>query len=246
MGKYEVCRMLGRGRSAAVYLARHAELGEYRAIKQAPRICGSYLNFRREAHILEAVRAPGIPRVYGVEEDWQYAYLIEEYLEGDSLYDLVSDMGHVPLATAIQYGIGVCRLINILHTARPRAVLHLDIQPKNLIIYRDTVKLIDFDRATFLGETGKIPFRYGTAGFAAPEQYAGDPPDERTDVYAIGAVLYYMWTGGCPGECASIPKGIAGWQLCRIIFSCLRRDRRKRFPSVVRLCEALERIRDGL
>ncbi len=204
------------------------------------------MNFLREARILHAVGTSGIPRVYGVEQDWQYGYLIEEYLEGVSLSTLISEQGHLSQAMTVRYGIGICRLINVLHTARPCAVLHLDLQPKNLIIEHDMVKLIDFDRACFSAEAGEHDSRCGTVGFAAPELYTGAPLDERTDIYAIGAVLYYMLTGRHPGKCAAFPEGRTGWQLCRVIFSCLRRNPKRRYPSVARLCEALEGILKGL
>ena len=121
------------------------ELEEYRAIKQVAKTCTDYSQFRKEALILKTIRHPGIPIVYDLEEDEDYSYLIEEYLEGDSLYALISETGHFSKAMTIRYGIQICHLVNILHSARPTPILYLDLQPKNLIICHDTVKLIDFD-----------------------------------------------------------------------------------------------------
>lgn len=239
-GKYELRRVLGCGKSGTVYLAWHKDLEEYRAIKQVPKTCADYSQFRKEALILKDIRHPGIPVVYDLEEDGQFSYLIEEFLEGDSLYALVSGMGHLSRAMTIRYGIQICRLVTILHSAKPTPVLYLDLQPKNLLVCHDTVKLVDFDHAVHVNEAEYLKKRYGTVGFAAPEQYTGDILDERTDIYAIGAVLYYMLTGTFPGKHPKYPKERIDRPMEQIIRTCLQREPHRRYASVVRLCEALE------
>ncbi len=234
--------MLGRGRSGTVYLARHKELEEYRAIKQVSKSCTDYHQFRKEALILKNIRHPGIPVVYDLEEDEDFSYLIEEFLEGDSLYALVSGMGHFSQAMTIRYGIQICHLVKILHSVRPTPVLYLDLQPKNLLVCHDTVKLVDFDHAVYLDEAEYLKKRYGTIGFAAPEQYNGDVLDERTDIYAIGAVLYYMLTGSFPGNHPGYPRTLISPSIARILRTCLRREPKRRYGSVEQLCKALEEV----
>lgn len=244
-GKYQLCRILGRGRSGIVYLAKHIDLEEYRAIKQVPKTCAEYGQFRREALILKSIRHPGIPIVYDLEEDELNSYLIEEFLEGDSLYALVSDMGHFSKAMTIRYGIQICHLVNILHSARPNPILYLDLQPKNLLICHDTIKLIDFDHSVHLNEAEQMTMRYGTVGCAAPEQYSGDILDERTDIYAIGAVLHYMLTGRYPemGRVSlAAPKDRTDRELARILRTCLQADKTKRYESAEQLCEKLSAV----
>ena len=249
-GKYQLCRVLGRGRSGTVYLAKHKDLEEYRAIKQVPKTCVAYSQFRQEALILKSIRHPGIPIVYDLEEDESYSYLIEEYLEGDSLYALISDMGHFSRAMTVRYGIQICHLVHILHSARPNPILYLDLQPKNLLLCHDVVKLIDFDHAVHLRDAEHLTLRYGTIGCAAPEQYTEDVLDERTDIYAIGAVLFYMLTGHYPGEeSGAFPvwkaseinvMDSADRSLMRVIRRCLKTEKNKRYPSAEQLCRALE------
>lgn len=123
-GKYQLCRILGRGRSGTVYLAKHKDLEEYRAIKQVAKACVDAGQFRKEALILKCIRHPGIPVVYDLEEDEDFCYLIEEFLEGDSLYALVSDMGHFSKAMTVRYGIQICHLVNILMYAMVRIQNH--------------------------------------------------------------------------------------------------------------------------
>ncbi len=209
-----------------------------------------YRQFRREALILKGLRHPGIPIVYDLEEDEQYSYLIEEFLEGNSLYALVSDMGHFSKAMTIRYGIQICRLVNILHSARPNPILYLDLQPKNLLVCHDTIKLIDFDHAIHLCEAEHLTMRYGTVGCAAPEQYSGDVLDERTDIYAIGAVLHYMLTGQYPeqesGHRALQLPDMAERRLMRIIRTCLQKEKKRRFQSAEELGRELKRLEEQI
>ena len=178
-----------------VYLATHLVLDEKRAIKRISKASQAYSRFRQEGLIMKSIRHPGIPIVYDFEEDESYGYLIEEYLEGDSLFDIVREQGALSAARTVSIGIQICHLVHHLHSARANPILYLDLQPKNLLLCRGTVKLVDFGRAALAGETGGA---VGTPGCAAPEQYAGEVPDERTDVYGVGAVLYFLRTGSMP------------------------------------------------
>ena len=241
-GKYQLCRILGQGKSGTVWLAKHKELEEYRAIKQVPKACSDYRQFRQEALILKSLRHPGIPIVYDLEEDEHFSYLIEEFLEGDSLYALVSDIGHFSKAMTVRYGIQICRLVNSLHFAKPYPILYLDLQPKNLLLCDNTIKLVDFDHAVHLSEADRLTKRYGTVGCAAPEQYSGGELDIRTDIYAIGAVLYYMLTGQYPGDRPAFPRTKIDRRIGKILRVCLQKDKAKRYESAAQLCEALEQI----
>ncbi len=241
-GKYQLCRTLGHGQSGTVYLAKHLSLEEYRAIKQIPKTNTEYKRFRREALILKSIRHPGIPIVYDLEEDEHFCYIIEEFLEGDSLYALVSRMGHFSKTMTIQYGIQICHLVNTLHSARPNPILYLDLQPENLLICHDSVKLVDFDHAIHLNEADRLTKRYGTIGCAAPEQYTDAVLDERTDIYAIGAILYYMLTGYFPESMPSYPREQIDQSMASVIHRCLKKDTCQRYQSVTQLCKKLEKL----
>ncbi|MGN0157922.1 MAG: serine/threonine protein kinase [Brotaphodocola sp.] len=240
-GKYQICRELGRGRSGTVYLAKHMELEEYRAIKRVPRSCADYEQFKNEALILKSIRHPGIPIVYDifVSEEEDCFYLIMEFLSGSSLFAYVSDMGHLSKAMTIRYGIQICHLVHILHSAKPTPILYLDLQPKNLLVCNDTIKLIDFDHSVPINEAEKLTKRYGTVGYAAPEQYTGETLDVRTDIYAIGTVLYYMLTGTYPESPLSVMGKQIDRTMAQIIRICLSVEKERRYPSVEELCEAL-------
>ena len=243
-----MCRVLGCGRSGTVFLAKHMELDEYRAIKRVPKTFVDYELFRKEALILKGIRDQGIPIVYDLAEDDQYSYLIEEYLEGDSLYALVSESGHCSSVMTIHYGIQICHLVHIMHSTMPTPVLYLDLQPKNLLLYNNTIKLIDFDHAVYADEVERMEERYGTIGCAAPEQYSGDVLDGRTDIYAIGAVLYYMLTGHFPGEMIRPEQvklsGVTERRLMRVIRKCLHTEMSRRYQSALDLEQELQKLWD--
>lgn len=199
-----------------------------------------YEQFCKEALILKSIRHPGIPIVYDLEDTADYSYMILEFLEGDSLYALVSHMGHFSKAVTIQYGIQICCLVSILHSVRPTPILYLDLQPKNLLVCHDVVKLIDFDHSVHMDEAETIRERYGTVGCAAPEQYTDDVLDERTDIYAIGAVLYYMLTGNYPEYPVHCPNNLVDRDMAQIIRTCMKKEKSKRYQSVEELRLHLE------
>lgn len=128
---------------------------------------------------------------------------MEEFLEGESLFALVSRRGSLSKAETVSYGIQLCRIISYLHHSADNPILHLDLQPKNILLCQDVLKLIDFDQAVFKSCGRRAARRCGTAGCAAPEQYTDEPLDEQTDIYAIGALLFYMRKGMFPnaGAC---------------------------------------------
>ena len=180
-GKYRLCRKLGTGRSGTVYLAYHTELEEYRAIKVVPKSMVDYETFRKEALFLKTLRHPGIPIVYDILFDPNNMGLVEEYLEGESIYNLVKRLGRLSKKTAVDIGIQICRIIQFMNSL-DNPILYLDLQPKNLLVCEGVVRLTDFDHAQYAKDVRAFGERYGTVGFAAPEQYLGEPLDCRTDV----------------------------------------------------------------
>jgi len=118
-------------------------------------------------------------------------------------------------------------------------ILYLDLQPKNLIVCNGTVRLIDFDHAQYAEDVLTFGERYGTAGFAAPEQYLGEALDCRTDVYAIGALLYFMCRGEAPGRDFTLGTSGVTWELDRIIRGCMAQEKEERYQSAGELEQAL-------
>jgi serine/threonine protein kinase len=243
-GKYQLYGILGTGRAGTVFLAVHLGLEEYRAIKRVPKSFLKYEHLRREALVLKELRHPGIPIIFDVEEDEFYSYLIEEYLEGESLYDLVKKQGHLSRELAISYGIQLTSIISYLHLAGPNPILHLDLQPKNLLLCHDTVKLIDFGLASSVDDANMPGERYGTVGCAAPEQYSKDGVlDERTDIYAIGAIIHYLFTGEFP-KLPYKPASSMDADLAAVMKGCIKKEKEERFSSAQELGTRLGQLKN--
>lgn len=206
------------------------ELETYRAVKVVPKTLVDYETFKREALFLKTLRHPGIPLVYDVEEDLNYSYLIEEYLEGLSMFTLVQSRGKLSTEAAVDFGIQICRIIQFMNNLKD-PILYLDLQPGNLLVCENMVRLTDFDHAQYAEDVRSFGERYGTAGFAAPEQYRGEPLDCRTDVFAIGALLYFMCYGKVPGTEAEFEDSECNRELDRIIRGCMAPDKEERYKS---------------
>ncbi|WP_124068177.1 serine/threonine-protein kinase [Clostridium sp. E02] len=244
-GKYQLCGILGTGQEGCVYLSVHLGLEEYRAIKRVPKSFLNYEQFRREALVLKELRHPGIPIVYDVEEDESYSYLIEEYLEGESLYDLVKSQGHLSRELTIFYGIQLASIISYLHLAGSNPILHLDLQPKNLLLCQCQLKLVDFGLAGSIDQANMPGDRYGTVGCAAPEQYLKDGIlDERTDIYAIGSILHYLYTGRFP-TLPFQPDSSMNKDLAAVIRTCVQEEKEERFSSANELLERLNQLKNA-
>ena len=192
--KYQIIKVLGHGGTADVFLSLHTKLNTLRAIKRIRKDHILYSQLLNEAHILKNLCHSCIPTIFDFEEDDEYSYIIEEYIEGQSLKVLKSQFEHISEEVIIQFAIQLCDLMQYLYSIH-NPVLYLDLKPDNIIISNKQVKLIDFGAASLKSETGKRKYSLGTKGFAAPELYSGHTPDERTDVYGIGTLMYYMVTG---------------------------------------------------
>ena len=234
---------MGAGRTGTVWKAVHLGLNEYRAIKCVPKTHKDYEEFRREALVLKELKYPGIPLVYDLEEDSHYFYLIEEYLEGNSLYDLIKDQGPFQERDAVRYGRQICSLVEYLHHSCDKPILHLDLQPKNLMLWKDTMQLIDFDHAGEADNASLQKERYGTAGCAAPELYTTDQSlDQRTDIYAIGAVLHFMLYGTLNAGAGTDCRAEVSKPLQNVIRKCMEPDMELRYQTAAETGKALGQL----
>lgn len=186
--RYELLSELGSGAAGKVYLARHLKLETYRAIKCISKTRSMPSSILSEANILAKLRHPGIPIVYDIEEDEAFYYIIEEYVEGESLEKLLWNTS-VSQEYMIQIGIQLCGIVSFLHSQKPFPVLHQDLKPSHIIVCGNQVKLIDFGIASYITSRGKNYQNYGTKGFAAPEQYGEYELHTVSDIYAIGAIF---------------------------------------------------------
>lgn len=241
--------MLGHGASANVYLAEHLLLQSLRAIKRIAKSNVLYQYTLNEAHILKNLRHPNIPIIYDIEEDGQYLYIIEEYIEGESLKSYRLKQDHIQEDVIVNYSIQICELIGYLHS-REQFILYLDLKPQNIIVSNNTIlKLIDFGSAT--EKNHAEIYSLGTKGYAAPEQYTGVNIDVWSDVYGIGMLMFYLVTGEIFYDKNNCLKNIEDVGSCskelkQIINKCLKFNPLQRYQTVHILYSKLLHISKGL
>jgi len=207
IGPYRVLFRLGSGGMGEVWRARDNRLGRDVAIKvlspETVRDPDRMRRFAMEAKAASSLKHPNILTVHEVGESEFGPYLVTEYVEGDTVRGLLND-GPLPLAKAVDVALQAAEGVASAHAV---GIAHRDIKPENLMVNREgVVKILDFGLAKLLrpGEDGADAAHtaagmiIGTAGYLSPEQLRGDKASERSDVFALGVVLYEMATGENP------------------------------------------------
>ena len=265
IGNYVIQRELGRGGMGVVYLAQDVRLGRTLAIKalspaysHSPTVRQRLLN---EAKMAAALSHPGIATVYALEEIDGELYMACEYVPGAPLRALV-ESGPLPIADVIDIGLQLARALSEAHT---KGIVHRDIKPENVIkTPSGVIKVLDFGlaRAEYamqprLTQTGML---VGTPAYLAPEQARGLEADYRTDIFALGLLLYELASGTNPFAAGTIPATIARIvnedppllsevqpqsvpELDRIVHRCLQKDPLARYRSTQEIVVDLELLR---
>lgn len=201
--RYRVLRHVATGGMAAVYAAEDEVLGREVAVKILDGVDGDAevaAAWRREAQAVAGLGHPGIAGIFDAGTDEQTSFIVMELVPGRTLRDLLRERGRLGPAAATAL---VAQVADALAAAHRQGVVHCDVKPQNILVTPDgAAKLVDFGIAraanatrTLLG--GEI---HGSAAYLAPEQVRGERVDGRTDVYALGAVLYELLTGRQPFE----------------------------------------------
>ena len=211
IGRYEIRQLLGRGGMATVYLALDPRFQREVAVKVLPR---AYLNdpmfrarFQREAQTVAALEHPAIVPVHDFGEEDGRLYLVMAYMTGGSLADRLQE-GPLSPADAARV---LRRISSGLDQAHKQGIVHRDLKPANILFDRyDNAYLSDFGIAKLAQATSNLTGDgvIGTPSYMSPEQARGnDDLDGRSDIYALGAILYTMLCGNVPYE-AETPIGV--------------------------------------
>src|SRR5919201_2441205 len=201
-GRYRLESKLGSGGMSTVYLARDETLERWVAAKVLHREISDQPDqierFRREARAVAQLSHPNVVSVIDAGEDGGYPYIVFEYVDGETLKDRIDRLGRLPVDEAAAYAIEVGRGLAAAHARR---LVHRDVKPQNVLIDSEgRAKVTDFGiarslEADGLTQTGRV---LGTTDYVSPEQAMGRGVDARTDVYALGVLLYEMLTGEVP------------------------------------------------
>ncbi|HET7707609.1 MAG TPA: protein kinase [Thermoanaerobaculia bacterium] len=268
LGPYEVLSPIGAGGMGQVFKARDTRLGRSVAIKVLPAEFADNpqlrLRFEREAKTISQLSHPNICALFDVGEN----YLVMELLEGETLAERIA-RGALPLEQVLRYGMQIAEALDRAHKA---GIVHRDLKPGNVMLTRSGAKLLDFGLAKSapaaaaaqgnvtelkpITEEGAI---VGTVQYMAPEQLEGLDADARTDIFALGQILYEMLTGRrafigktrtslVAAIMAAQPERIVNLQpltpasLEAVIVRCLEKEPNERFQCAADLRWALARV----
>lgn len=227
IGKYTIIKPLGQGGEGSVYLARDEALQRLVAVKEVHGCHEEKIesdNHAKEADFLKHLQHPMLPVVHDLLWKNGSCYLVMEYVQGITLHEYIERNGYVEKDTACAWTGQLLDILEYLHTRKP-PVVYRDLKPGNIMVCPDgRLKLIDFgaaQRRSFGGKADRV--MAATPGYGAPEQFGQEEKvclgqnrqsveevseyprrkayaDERSDIYALGKVLYYMVTGAEPAR----------------------------------------------
>ena len=259
-GRYRIVGLLGRGGMGEVYRAEDLKLGQPVALKFLSKEVTDHADrlarFHQEVRLARQVSHPNVCRVHDIAETGGQHFLSMEYIDGEDLASLLRRIGRLPSDKALELARQLCAGLAAAHD---RKVLHRDLKPANVLIDgRGRAHLADFGLANLTDQRRDAREIAGTPGYMAPEQQEGREVTTRTDVYALGLVLYEMFTGkraltvdgaslggraqnGAPPASPSTHVPDLDPAIERVILRCLERDPARRPPSAIAVAAAITR-----
>lgn len=257
--KYEILTLIGRGGMSKVYLARDKRLNKQWAVKEIQKKARDKNNeivvqsAIAEANMIKQLDHPSIVRIVDIIDNPDVIYIIEDYIEGETLNTILEENGAQPQELVIEWAMQICEALEYLHTRKP-AIIYRDMKPSNVMLKPDgNIKIIDFGIAReykeqSLGDTVSL----GTKGYAAPEQFGGKgQTDARTDIYCLGVTLYHLVTGHSPCDPPYEIYPIRHWNpqldpgLEAIVEKCTQLNPNDRYQSCSELLYALQHYQEN-
>src|SRR3954451_8961331 len=201
-GRYRIVAILGKGGMGEVYRAEDLVLDQQVSLKFLPEAVAhnerALERFRNEVRIARQVSHPNVCRVYDLGEMEGLYFLSMEYVDGEDLGSLLRRIGRLPGDKALEIARKLCAGLAAAHE---KGVLHRDLKPANVMLDgRGQVLLTDFGLAGLAGQIDGAEVRNGTPAYMAPEQLSGEEVTIKSDIYALGLVLYEIFTGKLPFE----------------------------------------------
>jgi serine/threonine protein kinase len=196
--KYRLERKIAEGSMSSVYLCTNIELGNKWIAKH---VDIKYAGYIYEEEILKKLNHMSLPKIIDICKDDTGIYIIESYIEGISLQKKLDNFKSFNIDKVIEYSLQLCEVLIYLHNMKPKAIIHKDIKPSNIIITEyDKLILIDFGISEELGGVNS-GLNAGTNAYASPEQLVSSMEnDTRGDIYSLSILIYQMLTGQLPGS----------------------------------------------
>ncbi len=244
--RYKMIDLIGTGGSSQVFLAENLPTGSLVAVKAVSRN-EDRRHLMAEKELLKGLRHSSIPVIVDICEDEKGLYLIEEYVEGTALNNLVGELSEEAIKDIM---LQLSDVLVYLHTSFEEPIIYRDMKPDNIIRMKNgRIKLIDFGIAIKSSQwKDKTADHYGTRGYAAPEQISFAQADERTDIFSLGVCIYYLLTGKNlthpPYRLEPIKDLMASLdeELAAIITKCIQTMPSKRYQSARRIGDDVRSI----
>ena len=252
--KYEILKLIGEGGMSKVYLAMDKRLNKSWAVKEIEKKAKDRNNeivvqsAIAEANMIKQLDNPAIVRIVDIIDNGNVIYIIEDFVEGETLEALLDADGAQPEELVVEWGKQLCEAFDYLHTRTP-PIIYRDMKPANVMLTPEgKLRVIDFGIAREYKEHNlKDTTSLGTRGYAPPEQFGGKT-DARSDIYSLGVTLFQLVTGRDPCLASTElkpvrqidPKLSEGIET--IIQKCVQHDPANRYQSCVELLYDLEHI----
>jgi len=256
--RYRVVALAGKGGMGEVYRAEDVRLEQEVALKFLPAAlaqdAAALARFHREVRVARQVSHPNVCRVFDIGDSGGIPFLTMEYVDGEDLSALLRRIGRFPADRGVEIARQVCAGLAAAHE---HGVIHCDLKPSNVMLDgRGRVRITDFGLAGIQGDLRDANRGGGTPAYMAPEQLAGGQANVKTDLYALGLVLYEIFTGKRAYEAASVPELIRVRESSsptsptslvrdldplveRVILRCLEKDPARRPASALQVAAAL-------
>ena len=207
-GRYRILGLLGRGGMGEVYRAADLMLAQTVALKFLPQeACQNTRlleRFHGEVRVARLVSHPNVCRVFDIGEVEGMPFISMEYVDGEDLASLLTRIGRLPGDKALEAARKLCAGLAAAHD---RGVIHRDLKPQNIMINkRGDVVIMDFGLAAIADQLSGAEVRNGTPAYMSPEQLKGAAVTSRSDLYALGLVLFELFTGKRPFEARTLPQ----------------------------------------
>ena len=265
--RYEILEELGKGGMGQVYRVKDQTLDEEMALKiLKPEIAQDkeiIERFKNELKLARKIGHKNICRMYDLNEEGETPYITMEYVKGDDLKTIIKERGRLTEKEALSIAKQVCEGLAAAHEL---GVIHRDLKPQNIMLdEKGSAKVMDFGIARSVDTSGvtQSGVMIGTPDYMSPEQAEGEEADQRSDIYALGVILYEIVTGNVPftGDTAlsvalkhktKMPPDPTklnpdiSESLSRLILICMEKERPRRYQTAEALLDDLTNIEDGL
>lgn len=258
-GKYEILTLIGQGGMSKVYLAMDRRLNKQWAVKEIQKRARDKNNevvvqsAIAEANMIKQLDHSAIVRIVDIIENSEVIYIVEDYIEGETLNAKLEESGAQPQELVVEWAKQICGAFEYLHTRKP-PIIYRDMKPSNVMLKPDgNIKIIDFGIAREYKEQSLADtVSLGTKGYAAPEQFGGKgQTDARTDIYCLGVTLYHLVTGHSPCDPPYEIYPIRYWNpqldpgLEAVIEKCTQLNPADRYQTCAELLFALQHYKEN-